>query len=1146
MEFGILGPLEVRDGPAPVRVPGAKERALLADLLVHAGRVVSADRLVEDLWGDDPPGNPANTLQGRVSALRRALGPAGAGLVVTRPPGYVLEAGSGQVDAARFERLVGQAGRAGGDAAARPLAEALGLWRGPALAEFADQPWAQAEAARLEELRLGAVEALVELRLAAGDHPGLVGELEGLVAEHPTRERLRGQLMVALYRSGRQADALRVYTETRAALAEELGIDPSPELQRLHQAILVQDPALELAGTERQPPRHNLPERLTSLVGRDQELRELAKLVEAHRLVTVVGPGGAGKTTVAVELARRLGGGHPDGMWLVELAAVGDPALLAEVVGAALGLREEPPEPGASPPAPAERLAGFLRDKALLLVLDNCEHLVAACAGLVGRLLRTAPRVRVLATSREVLGVAGEVVWPVPPLAVPQSLGQAGPGGSHWAVPQSLGQAGPGGSHWAFPDPIPEVPAEPGAAGLAGPGGAGPAGDAAAPEALAGYDAVRLFAERAAAADPGFALDAATAPAVAELCRRLDGLPLAIELAAARVRALPVPEIAARLEDRFRLLGGGGRTADPRQRTLRATVDWSWELLEEPDRRLWRRLAVFSGGWTVAAAEAVCGGDGLEEGEVLEGLFRLVDRSLIVRGTTPAAPRTPPFHRGTTPAVPRTPPGVAAGGEPVRFAMLESLRAYGAERLAEAGEAEAVAARHTGFFLDLAEEAATHRTARPWLRRVRADYDNLRAALDRVMAAGDLDTALRLAGALGWYWSTDHTIEGRQRLAAVLALADGRPPTLGLARVLQVVAMAEVALTPTEATVAAARRSRELFEGFGDRQGAAFSKLLIGWAELQRGGPGDAALRLVEEADATFAEVGDAWGQAFAGHSRFVFESYHHGLSERTQRAGRAALERYQVLDDQFGVAQAQFTLAEMASALGDLDAAKAGYEGTLAATRDGGPLWAHMASLVRLGTLLSLEGEEARAAALHAEAAALARRSGQRRAFGHLYNELGAVARARDELERARQLHQEALAIVRGLIGWSVPHTLASLACAEARLGDLEGAAAHLREAADLLLSTPQPATAALVLTGEALVALGRDRPEQAARLLAAAQATHQRIGTVPVVAEHREQELVAAAVQGALDPGALAAARAAGRARAAEEVLADVVARA
>jgi len=415
---GSWGRWRSATGRAWCGCPGAKERALLADLLVHAGRVVSADRLVEDLWGDDPPGNPANTLQGRVSALRRALGTAGAGLVVTRPPGYVLEADPGQVDAARFERLVGEAGRAAGDAAAGPLAEALGLWRGPALAEFADQPWAQAEAARLEELRLGAVEALVELRLAAGDHTGLVGELEGLVAEHPTRERLRGQLMVALYRSGRQADALEVYQATRAVLAEELGIDPSPGLQRLQQAILVQDPALE-AATPRQQPRHNLPERLTSLVGRSEELREAAKLVEQHRLVTVTGPGGAGKTSLAVELARRLAAGYPDGVWLAELAALRDPALLGEVVAVTLGLGEEPAGPGVAPPAVTERLASFVADKGLLLVLDNCEHLVEACAGLARRLLQAGPAVRVLATSREVLGVPGEVVWPVPPWPSP-------------------------------------------------------------------------------------------------------------------------------------------------------------------------------------------------------------------------------------------------------------------------------------------------------------------------------------------------------------------------------------------------------------------------------------------------------------------------------------------------------------------------------------------------------------------------------------------------------------------------------------------------------------------------------------------------------------------------------------------------------
>jgi predicted ATPase/DNA-binding SARP family transcriptional activator len=1087
MEFGILGPLEVRDGETLVRVPGAKERALLADLLVNAGRVVSADRLIEDLWGDDPPGNPANTLQGRVSALRRALGPVGAGLVVTRPPGYVLELDPEALDAVRFERLIAQAtapipperSRAAG-----LLETALGLWRGPALAEFADRPWALAEAARLEELRLAATEALLDLRLAGGGHAGLVGELESLVAAHPTRERLRGLQMVALYRSGRQADALNVYQETRLVLAEELGIDPSPELQRLHQAILVQDPALELATPNQGQARHNLPERLTSLVGRDLELDELAKLVDQHRLVTVVGPGGVGKTSLAVALARRLVDGYPDGVWLVELAALADPALLAEVVVAALGLSEEAPSTEGPPPAPADRLAGFAAERALLVVLDNCEHLVAACAELAERLLRAGPSVRVLATSREVLGVPGEAVWPVPPLAVPDPA----------AVDLD-------------PDATADA-ADLGAGGL-------DADPELAPEALVRYDAVRLFLERATTADPGFALDAGNAAVVGEVCRRLDGLPLAIELAAARVRALPPAELAARLDDRFRLLGGG-RTVEARQRTLRATIDWSWELLAEPEQRLLRRLSVFAGGWTLPAAEAVCGGDGLDPAEVLEGLVGLVDRSMVA----------------------------AAGGDPARFRLLETIRAYGVERLAEAGEAEVVADRHAAFFLNLAEQAATHRTARRWLRLLDADYDNLRAVLDRAMAAGDLDTTLRLAGALGWYWATNRMIEGRQRLAAVVALADGPPSTLALARMLQSVAMADVQVTPNAATVDAARRSQELFERFGDRRGAAFSKLLRGWAELQRRGPSADDLRLAVEAEATFTELGDRWGEAFAGLTRFSFESNAHGLTDQRLEAARLALARFQALDDQWGVAQAQVGLAQLARLRGDTDAAVAAYEGALAAAREGGPQWVELAALIQLGGLVGLRGDDARSAALHAEAATLLRRTGLRRGFGHLYNEAGAIARVRGDLERARQLHQEALDIVREQVGWSVPFTLAQLACAEARLGDLDAAEAHLREAAELLLATPEPVTAALVLVGAALVALGRERPERAARLLAAAEATRERTGVAAVGAEAHDAELAAEAARARLDPAALAAAEADGHALANQAALRELVA--
>ena len=1079
MEFRILGPLEVHDGSGPVRVPGAKERVLLADLLVHAGRVVAADRLVDDLWGEELPGNPANTLQGRVSALRRALGPAGAGLVVTSPPGYRLAVEPEQLDAGRFQRLVAEADAAAareGPRAAWLLEAALGLWRGPALAEFADLPWARVEAARLEELRLAAQEALAELRLAGGGHAELVGELEALVAAHPLRERPRGQLMLALYRSGRQADALRVYGETRATLAEELGIDPSPELQRLQRAILTQDLAIAPPGRARAPaaPPHNLPERLTSLVGRDRELDEVGKLVGQHRLVTVTGPGGAGKTSLAVEAARRLVAGFPDGVWLVELAALADPGLLAETVAATLGLREEPGPPGTAPPAVADRLAGFVRDKVLLVVLDNCEHLVAGCAELVVRLLRAAPGLRVLATSREVLGVPGELVWPVPPLAVPDPPPEPGPGGDQ---------------HMA-----------------------------AVLEVLAGYDGVRLFLERAQLADPSFVLDGDNAAAVAEICRRLDGLPLAIELAAARVRALPAAELAARLEDRFALLAGAGRTQDPRQRTLRATVDWSFQLLEGPDRQLFRRLSVFAGGWTVAAAEAVCGGDGLaaavtgDAGGVLEGLVRLVDRSLVV----------------------------AVGGDPARFRMLETLRAYGAERLAEAGEAEPAAARHTAWFVDLAEEAAAHRTERRWMRRLEADYDNPRVAMDRAMAGGDHQTALRLGGALGWYWEEHHAEEGRQRLAGALALADGQPPTIHLARALMAAAMIDLQRYSTLPEVAAAaRRSLELFERFGDPVGAATAKILLALAELQRSGPSGDAVRLVAEAEAAFAAAGDRWGEAFAALSWLSVNSYVVGPPGQAEEVGRRALERFEALDDQWGRALALFGLANLARRRGEVDTAVGRYEQAIAAAREDGPLWMLGASLVELGGLVAAKGDEERAVALHAESVAITRRTGWRRGLSYAWNGLGAIARARGDLERARQLHQEALGIVREILGWSVPYTLGQLGCAEARLGDLDDAEAHLREAAGLVLDAPEPPTAALVLVGHALVALGRGRPERAALLLAAADATRDHAGVVPVGAERVEADLARQAVQDLLDPDADRSAQAAGRELGAEEAL-------
>lgn len=517
MRFGVLGPLTVRIGVgagndagdgagAAVRVPEAKVRALLAVLLTHEGRPVPPDRLVEDLWGAEPPGKPANALQGKVSQLRRAIG---RDRVVHGPAGYALDLTGAEVDADRFEQLVTRA-RSAAPARARAdlLGEALGLWRGAAYADFRDEPFVRTAVRRLEEQRLAALEERARARLDLGEHPQVAGELTALVARHPLRERLRLLQMRALYRAGRQAEALASYAELRALLAEELGADPGPEVSALRAAILRQDPSLNARTTPApaSPPAAPLTS-LTSLVGRDDAVHEVGRLLSTARLVTLTGAGGVGKTRLALAAAARLAdtcaSDFRDGVRLVELAGhrTDDPDDIAEAVArqvaSALGLRDDPATPGAG-----DQLAAALRERRTLLILDNCEHVVEPVARLAERLLLAASGLRLLATSQEPLAVPGETVLPVEPLQ----------------------QA----------------------------------------------DAVRLFTERATAADPGFAAagpgsgpDTEAAKAVAAICRRLDGIPLALELAATRVRALGVHALAARLDDRFRVLTAG-RAARPR------------------------------------------------------------------------------------------------------------------------------------------------------------------------------------------------------------------------------------------------------------------------------------------------------------------------------------------------------------------------------------------------------------------------------------------------------------------------------------------------------------------------------------------------------------------------------------------------------
>ncbi|WP_067821136.1 BTAD domain-containing putative transcriptional regulator [Actinomadura kijaniata] len=1014
MRFGVLGPLAVwtSDGE-PVRIPETKVRALLADLLAHRGRAVSADRLVEDLWGEDPPGSPSGTLRAKVSQLRRALGDRD--LVVHQAPGYVLR--DADVDADRFEELTRRA-RGAGDARVRAdlLAEALDLWRGPAFADFADEEFARPEARRLEEARLTALEELAECRLDLGE-PVDVG---ALVAEHPLRERLRAAHIRALYRAGRQSEALASYEEIRTLLRDELGLDPGPELTALHQAILRQDPALAP-----RRPRSNLPAPLTELIGRDDAVRAVRRLLDGGRLVTLTGTGGVGKTRLALEAAARSAEAFPGGAWLVELAPLdGCAETLAEAVAAVLGVRDVP-DPGGRPLL--DRVVEALRGAPALLVLDNCEHLVEPVAELAAALLRAAPDLRILATSQEPLSVAGELRWPVPPLE---------------------------------PD-----------------------------------NAARLFAARARAAAPHAALDA---DAVAAICRRLDGIPLALELAATRLRVLNVRDLADRLDDRFRLLTGANRAAPPRQRTLRAMIDWSWEPLTEAERTVLRRLAVHADGCALDTAEQVCSGDGVRPDEVLDLLGRLVERSLVVPG-----------EDGT------------------RYRLLESVAAYGLERLAEAGETDRVRARHLACFVALAERAdplLRGGDQRAWLARLDAESADLRAALDTAVRTGDAESALRLVNALGWYWFLRGRLgEARRSFTRALEAAGDAPEAVRATALAWRAAMALLILDgadpdPFEQVDAALAR----LEAAGDPAALAWARWFLGRGQLGFGNS-ERGLVLIERALADFEELGDRWGIAAALSVRAELRTYRTDLGA-IERDGRRAMELFRELGDRWGELQVTFVLGERAEVAGDYaEAARLRTAGLRIAEELG--LWSEMSGLLaRLGRIALLTGDLDRSRDLHQRAKQVAaERSHQR---GEEFAEVGLalVARRQGRLDDAER-HLTAW------IDWcrqwegdgGLAFILAELGFIAELRGDAERALAFHTEGLVHAERTGDRRAYALACEGLAGAHSLAGDHERAARLLAEAHAARAAVGAPLPEAERGDVDRIARRVRAALGPGAL-----------------------
>ncbi|WP_460605712.1 BTAD domain-containing putative transcriptional regulator [Jatrophihabitans fulvus] len=880
MQIGILGPLVVLDDAgSPVDVPGTRLRTLLTRLALEPGRPVGVERLALVVWGDAPPADPTNALQTLVSRLRRALGATGA--VTQSASGYALAVGSDGVDAARFRALAAAgaaAVRSGAPDALATLDTALGLWRGPALADTRDRADdLLAFAAELDDLRLTAVLDRTEARLAVDPSAVDLAELEHLVADHPLHERLAGLHVRALVSAGRGADALRAYDAVRRRLADELGVDPSAELQQLHVSLLRGDEG------GRAPRRTNLKAQLTSFVGREDELARVVKSLGENRLVTLVGPGGAGKTRLASEAGHRIADSAPDGVWLSALATVTDGDDVPQAVFGSLGIREihlfnDRRGAQLTTRDATDKLRDALADRAAVLVLDNCEHVIDATARLAEQLLSDCPDLRVLATSREPLGIVGEALLAVPP----------------------LGQ------------PAPE---------------AGPV------DALA-YPAVRLFADRAGAVSPDFAVCDATVGSVVEIVRRLDGLPLAIELAAARLRTLPVDEIARRIDDRFRLLTGGSRTALPRHRTLRAVVQWSWELLTDAERALVEVLAVFPAGITSASATAVHP-DGVPADEVEDILASLIDKSLLQ-----------PIDGGR------------------RLRMLETIREYGLEQLSDRGELAAARERHARHFREVLAEAEPYLTTRdqlPWFALLTAERENILAALRHYCDVGDADAALRIAVALGGYGMMlgEHAdIAGWAR--AALEVPGGEDAELRL------MTRALLAINSTAA-------------GDGGADADWMPQLREIVAEL-RGIDRDLAnpmLSLMRPVMAFFVgdnELAQQWSdEAMASDSAWVRAAtrmFRAGFAEnnaatdvaRTETA--LALEEFEQLGERWGLASVLRNVAQLRTLDGDLEGAVEAYERALSLMDEMGSRDDEVFIYARLADLALRRGDDAAARA--------------------------------------------------------------------------------------------------------------------------------------------------------------------------------------
>lgn len=1030
MEVRVLGPLEVREAARSVDVGGPRQRALLARLVVDANHAVSVEALLDELWVGRPPTGAKEALQSRVSRLRRSLG--GDGRLVARGPGYVLRLDADELDASRFESLVRQARDAAGlgeaELVADLLGEAEGCWRGSALGEFPDDPVVHAEGRRLDQLRIASAEERFAAELAIGHHAQVVGDLEALVGLHPLRERLWGHLIVAFYRCGRQADALRAYGQLRHILAEELGIEPSAELVDLEEAVLLQKPELDWrprdvrdepqsvsTGTHasgRRPGPGNLPTPSTSFVGRVQELSRVSLLLDGARLLTLTGPGGVGKTRLALELASRAET-CPEGAWVVELASLASPDLVPQAVASALGVSEQAGR------TVTESLVEWLRSRRVLVVMDNCEHLVDACAGLAEVLLRACPGLRLLATSRQPLRVPAETIWALAPLEGPEHGASGGP-----AV-------------------------------------------------VLDNDAARLLVERARAVRPRLELDDTEIDAIVELCARLEGIPLAIELAAARASVLSFEQLRSRLDGRLQICATTSLTSAARHRSVQATLDWSYDLLSGSEQTLLRGLSVFAGGFTLEAVEEMW--DGEADGpQLLDLLGSLVDKSLV---------------------------GVDHRRGP-RYRLLQVVRQYAADKLDETEEAQ-LRDRHCDLHLRWAERAeplAFGADPAPVLERVEIEHDNFRAALAWSLdaAPGD-DRGLRLAHALHMLWIREHISEGRRWLEAFLTRDSHN---LGLrsdvsrrAGILANVSDDHAAATAlTTQAVTLAREAGDTARLARATSSAAALAVIQGHVDSERALL-EESLCLARECVATSAPPQPFVLSQCLWHA--AESEFRHGRYDDARRAAQDSLAA--APGDWLAESNALILMARIHREQGDFVTAALHLERCFAVRGNVGDVGT--AVVVNELGVLAWERDDLPAARSHyAHARELSRSQENHFTIPLTLAGQAELAAAVNDLQAAVELVEAAAVLARRSIDISVTASVLN------RVGDIRAVAGHIdladaayMEALALSDRAEMPWHQAAALEGLAFVRLAGDRPEDAARLLGAAAARREGIGAQP-----------------------------------------------